>query len=575
VIVTHHPQPPQWLTPQGVTAVSRWLSAAIPPVNHPNEFLPAPRQGCLLARRWGTKAMLVLVTVLFATPLFAQSTDPAADKLRAVYQAWEATGTSLSILKFERAGRPSREQATANAKPFGEHLDPHVAVIVTINPEGRVKVEPGPARLHHETGWYTPAMVKINNEAGLTSRLTVEAKGDHLTTARFYEAAANHIQPAITSQLCGAEVEYQAMLIRTQATGKREVTLSFQAGANSQDLGFRAELPVLLTPRPNPRLPIIPHKLEAWKTTDLAQRAKLLHQLQDRFEMVSGSTLDRRGLSLQLQLIKEEVVGTVVRRKISYMSNAGDKLHAYLLLPAQRTGKLPAVLCLHQTTKIGKDEPAGLGGLPNLHYALELAQRGFITLAPDYPGYGEAVPQADHVKGFASTTAKGIANHRRAVDLLCSLPDVDATRLGCIGHSLGGHNTLFLGLFDERLKVLATSCGFCSFPKYYGGNLKGWSHAGYMPRIASIYQCDPKQMPFDFPEILTALAPRAVFINAPVNDANFAVAGVRDCVDAARPIYQLFGKPEHLVVEYPQAGHDFTKDVRDRCYAFFKKHLQH
>ena len=47
--------------------------------------------------------------------------------------------------------------------------------------------------------------------------------------------------------------------------------------------------------------------------------------------------------------------------------------------------KLPAMLCLHQTTKIGKEEPAGLGGNPNLHYALHLAQRGYVTLAPDYP----------------------------------------------------------------------------------------------------------------------------------------------------------------------------------------------
>ena len=45
--------------------------------------------------------------------------------------------------------------------------------------------------------------------------------------------------------------------------------------------------------------------------------------------------------------------------------------------------KRPAVLCLQQTTGVGKDEPAGIRGDPTLKYALELAERGFVTLAPD------------------------------------------------------------------------------------------------------------------------------------------------------------------------------------------------
>ena len=53
-------------------------------------------------------------------------------------------------------------------------------------------------------------------------------------------------------------------------------------------------------------------------------------------------------------------------------------------------------------------------------------------------------------------------------------------------------------MFDERVKVAATSCGFNSFRKYMGGNLSGWSHNGYMPRIKERYDCDPAKMPFDF-----------------------------------------------------------------------------
>ncbi len=161
---------------------------------------------------------------------------------------------------------------------------------------------------------------------------------------------------------------------------------------------------------------------------------------------------------------------------------------------------------------------------------------------------------------------KGIWNHLRAVDVLQSLPEVDPKRIGVIGHSLGGHNALFAAVFDPRIKAVVTSCGFNSFFAYAGGNLAGWSHAGYMPRIASVYGKDPKQMPFDFTEILAAVAPRPIFISAPMKDSNFPVTGVMDCVAAAKPVYGLFGAEDRLVVRYPPGGHDFPAQTREEAY---------
>ena len=269
------------------------------------------------------------------------------------------------------------------------------------------------------------------------------------------------------------------------------------------------------------------------------RRLDILRNLQS----VMGNLPEKSSAPLDLRVLEEESVGGIKRRKITFVSEvfAGepDRVSAYLLLPdgSRRTGrKTAAVLCLHQTTRIGKGEPAGVGGKPDLHYALELAQRGYVTLAPDYPNFGgyEFDPYAH---GYASATMKGIVNHRRAIDLLQSLPEVDPQRVGVIGHSLGGHNALFLAAFDDRVKVIVTSCGFTSFAKYMKGDLTGWSHKGYMPRIADQYAKDPKQIPFDFSDILVSLAPRAVFINAPLRDDNFEVSGVRDCVEAALPVY--------------------------------------
>jgi pimeloyl-ACP methyl ester carboxylesterase len=230
------------------------------------------------------------------------------------------------------------------------------------------------------------------------------------------------------------------------------------------------------------------------------------------------------------------------------------------------------MLCLHQTTRIGKGEPAGLGGKENLHYALELARRGYVTLAPDYPNYGDYSFEA-YAHGYASATMKGIWNHMRAVDLLHELPQADGGRVGCIGHSLGGHNTLFAGAFDERIKVMVTSCGFNSFLKYRCGDLAGWSHGGYMPRIAGVYGKDARRMPFDFTEVLAALAPRAVFVNAPAGDDNFEIEGVRDCLAAARPVFDFLGAGDKLAAVHPDTGHDFPPEVRAAAYAFVDRAL--
>jgi hypothetical protein len=94
-----------------------------------------------------------------------------------------------------------------------------------------------------------------------------------------------------------------------------------------------------------------------------------------------------------------------------------------------------------------------------------------------------------------------------------------------------------------------------------------------MPRIASDYELSPDRMPFDFAEVVAALAPRSVFIVAPVGDDNFAVEGVRDVVASARPVYELFGCTDHLRVLYPDCGHDFPDAARQDAYAFLAESL--
>lgn len=291
---------------------------------------------------------------------------------------------------------------------------------------------------------------------------------------------------------------------------------------------------------------------------------------------VMGPLPDRTKLApLDIQQIDETKVGDVLRRKIEYTTEPGYRLRAFLFLPAtQPDKKLPAILCLHQTTNIGKEEPAGLGGNPNLHYALHLAQRGYVTLAPDYPSFGERKYDFDAKHGYVSGTMKAIWDNMRGIDLLQSLPGVDPERIGCIGHSLGGHNTMFTAAFDTRIKALVSNCGFTRFHKYYNGKLVGWTSPRYMPRIASVHENNPDKVLFDFTEIVASFAPRPFLASSPVRDNNFEVSGVRDVIAVAKPIYVLYGKPDNLQANYPESEHDFPAEAREVAYVFFDKHLK-
>jgi pimeloyl-ACP methyl ester carboxylesterase len=245
-----------------------------------------------------------------------------------------------------------------------------------------------------------------------------------------------------------------------------------------------------------------------------------------------------------------------------------------LLIPASKTTeRRPAMLCLHQTTPKGKDSPVGLADRPTLHYALELAKRGYVTLSPDYPSLGEYTYDFD-ADNYASGSMKAIYDNIRAIDLLQSLSEVDGDRIGCIGHSLGGHNGLFTAVFDERIKAVVTCCGFTSAHKYMKGDLHGWAGPRYMPLIATKYNYSPDKIPFDFAEVLAAIAPRAIFVVAPLNDDNFDITGVKETLSAARPVFQLLGHAENLQAVHPDSKHDVPDAERMQAYAFLDRFLK-
>jgi dienelactone hydrolase len=300
------------------------------------------------------------------------------------------------------------------------------------------------------------------------------------------------------------------------------------------------------------------------------RRAHILASMQEVMGPLPAAT---SRVPLDVRVTEETRTTHFIRKKLTYLAEAGDRVPAYLFIPRQAVARSPAVLCLHQTTPRGKAEPAGMGPSPDMHYALELANRGYVVLAPDYPSFGD-YRYDFRTRPHQSGTMKAIWNNIRAIDLLQSLPEVDPEQIGCIGHSLGGHNSLFTAGFDTRIKAVVSNCGFTSFTKYYGGNLKGWTSDRYMPRIATIYGSKPEAMPFDFSDVVAALAPRAFLAIAPVHDDNFEVSGVKDVIAAAAPVYELLGGKQKLMAIYPDCAHAFPSESRRAAYAWLDRWLR-
>jgi len=290
-------------------------------------------------------------------------------------------------------------------------------------------------------------------------------------------------------------------------------------------------------------------------------------------EMAMGELPDpSRRVPLDVEILGEEDTPKYKRIKLTFAAEPGDRVPAYLLVPNGLEGKAPAMLCLHQTTGIGKDEPAGLGGRPTLHYAHELASRGYVCLVPDYPSFGDYPFDFRRASDrYASGSMKAIWNNLRAVDLLETHPAVNPDRIGCIGHSLGGHNAIFTAVFDQRIRAVVSSCGFTAFHHYYEGKLAGWTSDRYMPRIRDEYGNDPDRVPFDFYELVGALAPRPFFANSPLDDGNFEVSGVKKVIAGATDVYKLNGAEKKLHAVYPDSAHDFPDPVRDEAYQWLDR----
>jgi hypothetical protein len=297
-------------------------------------------------------------------------------------------------------------------------------------------------------------------------------------------------------------------------------------------------------------------------------------------ESVMGPFPTARG-PLDVQVVSETRKDGLVLRDLTYLSQPGTRVPAYLIYNesvATDGQRHPGILGLHQTHAAGRKVVVGLGNSPDDEYGVELARRGYVVLAPAYPQLADYTPDIRGA-GFQSGTMMAIWNNSRGLDLLASLPFVDTNGFGSIGHSLGGHNGLFTAAFDERIRVVVTSCGFDSFRDYYDGNPsvwaeeRGWCQLRYMPGLLA-YRDRLQDLPFDFADVLGAIAPRTIFINAPKGDSNFRWKSVDRVVESVRRDWAAPSEQPPPEVVHPDCPHRFPPEQRQQAYAILDRVLK-
>jgi hypothetical protein len=207
-------------------------------------------------------------------PLATVAVDgqPLAANIARLGEALDTLGAPLPAEL--RTALAAAGQARDAAK-LQQLLDPYVLLAVHLNPEARVKVARGPALAGLQQAGYTPVIIKVVNESGGTQRLRIGSPQSGPVYAGMTKLAGDRMQqqflrenenigrqtdrflevemfgaPPMTPNLSGLAVEYALALIYSGEAGQREATLTVDAGQGTQDLGFRAEVPVLFNVRP-------------------------------------------------------------------------------------------------------------------------------------------------------------------------------------------------------------------------------------------------------------------------------------------------------------------------------------
>jgi dienelactone hydrolase len=267
---------------------------------------------------------------------------------------------------------------------------------------------------------------------------------------------------------------------------------------------------------------------------------------------------------LNAEILEEVDCGSYTRQKVAYDVERSDRVTAYICVPKNLSRPTPAIFCHHQhhgQFELGKSEVVGLAGDPDQAYAKELAERGFITFSPDaiafeerdWTGKGgaEYFELATRLVQGKTLMAKVIHDVSAGVDYLVSRPEVDANKLGFLGHSYGGRMALWVPAFDNRIRASVSNCGCVDY-----------KHSLTHDTGIQMEFCIPGFMEsHDIDDVI------AQFTNCPL----LIIAGEEDKwsrgYEELQKRIQVKGNTTTELAVYP-GGHQFTSEMREHAYSF-------
>lgn len=202
-----------------------------------------------------------------------------------------------------------------------------------------------------------------------------------------------------------------------------------------------------------------------------------------------------------------------------------------------------------------------------------LTKRGFAVLGFDQIGFGTRVRDARYFYQRYpkwSLLGKMVADTRAAVDAVAALEAVDSSRIYLVGYALGAKVGLITAALDDRVKGVAAVCGVdplrLSTVEKGTEGVRQYSHLhGLLPRLG-FFVGQESRLPFDFDEVLAAVAPRRALIVAPILDRYAPVADVQLEVEQARKVYARRGNEDALQLQTPLAFNSFTPSMEEAVF---------
>lgn len=299
------------------------------------------------------------------------------------------------------------------------------------------------------------------------------------------------------------------------------------------------------------------------------ERARAAAGPKERFVAALGGFPERSPLSSWSEPIKHSELSM---ERVFYRSEPDVVVPGVFVTPPGAAKPYPVVLALPGSSSTDVDVA--------LPWGLPLLRRGMAVFAVDVKAsrfghqMSENAPEA--IERGSSALAEMTWDLVRAVDYLETRPDVDASRIGCFGISIGGTQTWLLAAVDERVKAAVPVVGVASYRAIIEGIRDESIDSTYMSCLDShtIYYYPPGLLQVgDQADFLALIAPRPLLILAMSADNCFPQAGVEETSQALRQVYTAMGAGDRFDYYVSEGPHSYPLPLQERVWDWMQRWL--